>query len=411
MITKVADLTQVPTQGGNIAVLKVSPTSPTQMREKLLQINAEILEAASGKIVFSPAWVYHEEVPIFSRGTINMVQGRTGSHKSRLAEGYCSLLLSSGKGDFIGFHKNNIGTGYCVAYVDTERNTREDFAACVQRIREKAGFEATATTNNFYPASIKTFDRTQRLEAVRDWIEYVRADMVTRGVGSWNLFVVLDVVTDCVRSFNNDSDSLALFDYVGNLCEEFGVTFLLVMHENPGSEKARGHTGTEAMNKSNCQLQIGFERRADGEDSDVIKVRFLKTRNSARPAPIYLQYDANTRGLIIADPEAVKDVIGERASKGDPELVREFVERFFDDRADVDQKTLVAGIIAEFQCSLNTAKSRLSEIVAKGNGMWNNEGKAAKLICEAAKGKPTVYRLEPIEHDREAENGPEEIPF
>lgn len=413
MSHKGTDFSTVPHTGGNIASpLKVMQTDAQTLKavknenllEALKAANKKILEAAAGKIVFSPAWVQLDEVPIFTRGTINMIQGRTGSHKSRLSEGFCSLMLGHGRGDFIGFSKNPAGIGYCVAYVDTERNTGEDFAACVQRIREKAGYDPTAETRNFYPVSIKGIDRQQRLEAVRAWIEHVRADMAARGVADWNLFVVLDVVTDCVRSFNNDGDSLALFDYVGNLCEEYGVTFLLVMHENPGSEKARGHTGTEAMNKSNCQLQIGFERRADGDDTDIIKLRFMKTRNSARPAPIYLQYDTATRGLIIADPEDVKAAIGERAAKADLELVREFVERFFDDKPEANQKTLVSALNAEFQCGDNTAKRRLEAIVLSKNGMTDAQGRHAKLVCDVKPGKPTVYRLEPINPEPEAEN-------
>lgn len=413
MSHKGTDFSTIPHKGGNIAqTLMVVQTDaqPAQtdaqplkavknenLLEALKAANKKILEAAAGKIVFSPAWVYLEEVSIFTRGTINMIQGRTGSHKSRLAERFCSLLLGHSGSEFVGFKKNGIGHGYCVIYIDTERNTGEDFAACVQRVREAAGYEPTDETRNFYPVSIKGIDRQQRLEAVRAWIEYVRADMVERGVGDWNLFVTLDVVTDCVRSFNNDGDSLALFDYIGNLCEEFGVTFLLVMHENPGSEKARGHTGTEAMNKSNCQLQIGFERRADGEDTDIIKLRFMKTRNSARPAPIYLQYDSSTRGLVVADPEDVKAAIGERVAKADLELVREFVERFFDDKGEANQKTLISALNAEFQCTDNTAKKRLEAIVSSKNGMTDKEGRAARLVCDAKPGKTTVYRLEPIE--------------
>jgi hypothetical protein len=111
------------------------------------------------------------------------------------------------------------------------------------------------------------------------------------GYPDWNLLVILDVVTDCVKSFNNDADALSLFDYIGNLCEDHGTAFLLLLHENPGAgEKARGHVGTEALNKANTQIQIGYERKRKREDSQLIKLKFLKCRNGAKPSPVYFQF-------------------------------------------------------------------------------------------------------------------------
>lgn len=420
MNTKVTDFSNIPIKGGNIApqperetslAIESAPASQGgTILDRLQKTHAAILEAAAGTIVFSPAWVSLGDVPIFTKGTLNIIQGKSGVHKSRLAEYIAGLLLSHGKGDVLGFTKHHIGTGYCVSYVDTERNTQEDFPAAVQRIRERAGFERTAQTKNFYPASIKQFDRGERLDAVRAWIEHVRSDMLRRGVSDWNLFVVLDVVTDCVRSFNHDADSLALFDYLGNLCEQFGVAFLLVLHENPGSEKARGHTGTEGMNKANTQLQIGYEKGRDGEDTDLIKLRFLKTRNSARPKPIYLQYSQSERGLVLADDEAVNEVMAERMRKAEPELLREYIERFFDERTEAEQSDLISGITAEFRCHVNTAKDRVKEIVLSGNGMTTAAGKPARLISEK-KGRNTVYRIEPKEEDAGAKNDSDVIPW
>ena len=57
------------------------------------------------------------------------------------------------------------------------------------------------------------------------------------------IFVLLDVVTDCISNFNDPVESMELFDYLGNLCENSGATFMLVIHQNPSSDKARGHTG------------------------------------------------------------------------------------------------------------------------------------------------------------------------
>ena len=394
--------------GENFGKLPKPSAPQSDLLSKLISSNEAIIAAASQSIVFSSPWVKLGEVPIISKGTINLIQGKTGAHKSRLAEGLTALLLGHGVKRYAGFEKNSIGTGFCVAYVDTERNTQEDFPAAVQRIRELAGHDKTEHIRNFYPVSIKGIDRMQRLDATRDWIQHVREDMKLRGLESWHLTVILDVITDCVRSFNNDADTLALFDYIGNLTEDFGVSFLLLMHENPGSEKARGHTGTEGQNKANTQMQIGFERDANGEETELIKVRFLKTRNAARPLPLYLQYSSTIRGLVEADPELIAEVTGPKQRRGDIEGIIEALEPIFDMHPSLTQKELL-NLMVNVGISEKTAKRRLDEIERIGTEIKTNEGKIARLKADRTPGKPTIYSLELIQGESKEDD--QELPF
>lgn len=375
--------------------------------EKLKAVNAKLIEAAAQDIVFLPALVSMGETPILGRGTINIIQGKFGVHKSRLAELFASLLLAKRgcKTDFLGLERYNFGTGYYVAYIDTERNIAEELPYTVQQIREKAGYEKTEQPDNFFPTSIKAVQRKERLDATKAWVEYVRGEMKERDVGDWQLFVVLDVVTDCVASFNRDNESMELYDYLGNLCDDYGATFLLVIHENPGTDKARGHLGTEGGNKSGTVMQISFEKDSSGDDSDLVKLRFIKTRRAKKPQPVYLQYSDEAKGLVLADPELVKDVLNERRQKADVDLVRELIENLFSDASELAQKDILDEIMQEFECSKNTARQRVKEIVASGNGMADPEGNPARLIELRERGKPTYYKLGSVDHSKkEQEN-------
>ena len=57
--------------------------------------------------------------------------------------------------------------------------------------------------------------------------------------------MVVDVTTDCIRDFNRSDDSLELIDLMNEAINTYDVTFLYLIHENPGASKARGHLGTE----------------------------------------------------------------------------------------------------------------------------------------------------------------------
>lgn len=378
---------------------------------RLIATTEKLIEAAAKDVAFSPALVYLGEVPIFGRGTINIIQGKFGVHKSRLAELFASLILStrSCKTDFLGFMRYNHGPGYYCAYIDTERNITEELPHTIQQIREKAGYDKKEQPDNFFPTSIKAVSRKERLEATKEWVEYVRGKMAADGVPNWQLFVVLDVVTDCVASFNGDGESMALFDYLGNLCDDYGATFLLVIHENPGSDKARGHLGTEGGNKSGTVMQISFEKDTHNNDTELIKLKFIKTRRSRRPQPVFLQYDIDSKGLVMADPEFVKETLNERRKKADIDLVRDLVENLFTDTSEWPQQEIIKEIMEEFKCGRNTAVDRIKEIVASGNGLSDVDGHACRLIEERQTGKTTVYRLEKVDHSSEQDD--EEIPF
>lgn len=387
------------------------PIEPQSILDKLKTSYDGILKSAQSNIVFTPAWVRlgPEQTPIFSKGTINVIQGKAGVHKSRLAETFCSLLLSkTGEGDFCGFDKYNLGAGYYVAYIDTERPTKEHFPAAVQRIRERAGLDPTVDNGRFYPVSIKKFERTYRLDAVKAWIEHVRSEMKRKDVSEWNLFVVLDVVTDCTESFNNETQTMRLFDYLGNLCEDHNVTFLLVIHENPGSEKARGHAGTEAMNKADCQIQISYESGGNGEETDLIKIRFLKTRNAAKPKPLFLQYSKERNGLVTADADAIADHIEARKKNtDDSDLIEALADVVFNARNEITQQEAVAILKAITNKSDTTIKRRLEVIIQQKQTILTN-GKKHHLVKELNSGKPTVYRLVVNQYDTIANTYPQD---
>jgi len=369
--------------------------SKREMLDRLKWSSDDLKIKAAGKIVFLPAWVTLGDVPIISRGTINLIQGKAGAHKSRFAETLAGLLLSDGRKDFLGFKRYRGSEGYCVAYVDTERNCLEDFPAAIQRIRTAAGYRPTEDTPNFYPVSIKQETREDRLTAVRTWIDHVQDDMYNRGVGDWNLFVVLDVVTDCARSFNNDSDSLLLFDYIGNLCEDTGAAFLLLLHENPGTEKARGHIGTEGLNKANTQIQIGYERKENGEDTELIKVKFLKTRNAAKPEPLYFQFSRTEGGLVAADKERVREVLAEKTKAGNIEIAAEAMERVMAGRGEITKQDILTLLAAEAGISERTAERRVNDLISTGYTLRDDQGRACVLIATRATGRATTYTLQP----------------
>ncbi len=375
--------------GEAISCPEPTPKQQLVLDELLTRLNAtehQVAQLSTQPIVFSPPLISLGNLPIIRRGTINIIQGKYGSHKSRLAELFCSYLLTN-KTDCLHYylHFEKTDEAITVVYIDTERNLKEELPAAIQSIKEKGCYGIHETPKDFRFTSIKQIERHKRLGAVKSFIEQVRQQT------DHTMFVLLDVVTDCVANFNDPKESMKLFDYLGNLCDNYDATFLLVIHQNPGSEKARGHTGTEAANKASTVMQIGFEQ----EGSDLLALKFLKLRAAKRPSTIHLVYDETIRGLALAHEEMLQQLTSERPQVAEGGEVAEELGRLL--CPSLSQKELLQQLRQRFECSDNTLKNRLEEIAEKQLEIINEQGQPCTLQIKTASGKPTVYELQVIE--------------
>lgn len=362
--------------------------------EHLKEVQAKLMKAASEPIQFAPEIISLGETPIFQKYTINTIQGREGSHKSRLSELLVSLLIKKSSvhhSHFLGFARNPMER-CTVALVDTERNLMDELPFAIQNIKKKAGYEKEEHPDGFLYTSLKKIPRRARLTALKQWLTDARKTTTN------HLFCVLDVVTDCVSSFNNDAEAMELFDFIGLLCEEQDCTFLLVIHENPGGieAKARGHVGTESANKASTALQIGFVKGQDSEPSDLIQLKFRKLRRGKRPAPLNLTYSQDQKGLIIAPDELVEQVNQDNKNAVHVDTIEESVNWALinAEGGEVYRKDLELDLAAEFDVSKNTILDRLRTIERKAKG-----GQIPWLSVERGSRNAIIYRYKDDEEE------------
>ncbi|TKT94162.1 hypothetical protein [Dyadobacter frigoris] len=356
----------------------------------LKEIEQRVAKIAAGSIIFSPALITKDGVPIITRGTINIIQGRQGSHKSRLAELFCSVLLCPEEKtiESLGFEKVE-NQRVTVAYVDTERSQTEEFPSAIKSVITKIGFSDSKEVPDFRFTSLKNTERTNRMNDLKIFINDIRKESTNP------LFVLLDVITDCLLSFNDLGETMKLLDYIGKLCETCDATFLLVIHENPGSDKARGHLGSESVNKSATVMHIGFEKGSNGEYTELLQLKFIKQRHAKRFDPIPLIFSQDTMSLEIADPALVKSIADQRRSKASVLDIATRLTGYL--KPKLEQKELLASLNSDFNCSANTMKGRLEEIERNCTPIDNEHGVACNLKIISTNGKPTVYQLSEIQ--------------
>jgi hypothetical protein len=206
------------------------------------------------------------------------------------------------------------------------------------------------------------------------------------------LLIVLDVSTDCIEDFNRVDKSMELIDLMNMAINEFDVTFLCIIHENPNSDKARGHFGTEILNKSSTTMQVRFEKDAKANDTDVIRVKYIKCRSTERHEPFFAKYSQEAKGLVLATPDEIKDVVTSRRSKAPIEDVIDHLEMYIGDGEVIERTVLLKKLMKDFDTSQRTIDDRVKEIVSSGNEIHDKSGRICTLTKEM-KEKAVFYHL------------------
>lgn len=321
--------------------------------------------------------------------TINVIQGQAGVHKSRLAENICSafLKLKGCDSQLLGFNSLNDDGTHTVVYVDTERNLTEQLPFALQSIQLNAGYNREDHPTNFEYISLLQINRKERFTALNDYLSYLKKTINNP------LFIVLDVSTDCIEDFNKTDKSMELIDLMNMAINEHNVIFLCLIHENPNSDKARGHFGTELMNKASTVMQVGFEKDANQQNTDIIRVKYLKCRSTARHTPFHVKYCDKAKGLIMATIEDVSTVVNNRKHKAGNDEIIEHLQMYLGDGTSLKRIDLINKLCAEFSAGNRTIETRLKEIISEVSILKNDDQQNC-LLNKYKEGKEIFYKLE-----------------
>jgi len=350
--------------------------------EKILKDRAKNAERPEPLVTF-------QGTPVIVKGTINGIIGKQGSHKSRLAGGFASLMCSDSRSieGSMGFEKPN-GSPAHVVYIDTERNTLLEFPPAIGAIQSHSRNENVE--EYFHPVSVKGFSRGDRLQMVKRYVDYLRQET------SDHLIVVIDVITDCVKNFNDVDETLDLFDYLGKLTEEKEITVIAVIHQNPGSDKARGHTGSELVNKCSTAISIGY-RTQDDLSKGIVTLNYQKNRHSKRLPNLSLKYNEEAEMLVALSEEEAKSLKANKRKADVMDVKAALLEIMPEAGKQYPQQEVINQLETIFECTKNTVKDRLEKIIEENNGEFEDEeGGVWKFSAHSQTGKSTFYTLSKI---------------
>jgi hypothetical protein len=312
--------------------------------EKVFWSRSIVLENAGKVVKKDNPMITFNGKPIIYPETLNIIQGASGTHKSRMAECIVSALIQADGSEVATMQRNANLKPVRVIYTDTERNQRFQFPKAIQQMRTNGGYDAFKHNSLLEPISLINVKRNERMSYLRSFLNSHIAQSTDP------IVVVIDILTDCTLSFNEVGETMDLTDMMNEMINQYGVTFIGIIHSNPGTQKARGHLGTEVMNKASYMVAMNME-------GNVIQVKCLKQRNARPHGEVILAFDEDLKQLRLASEI-------ERFNSSKKQDKNKILDLISEKEPDIDHptKSLKDKIQNICECSPRTAEYRLKEI-------------------------------------------------
>lgn len=181
-----------------------------------------------------------DNITMGTLGDISTIMGKAKSRKSFLVNMVTAAVL---KGDmFKGFKGCLPDNKRRVLYFDTEQSSYY-VHLLVKRICKQID---VPNPTNLIVYSLRKYNPEKRLELIEHAIEH------TPNLG----FVIIDGIRDLVTSINDEDQATNVTSCLLKWSEEKGVHITCVLHQNKNDFNARGHLGTEMVNKSETVLSV-----------------------------------------------------------------------------------------------------------------------------------------------------------
>jgi predicted ATP-dependent serine protease len=168
-----------------------------------------------------------------------------------------------------------------VAYFDTEQSKYYVHNA-VKRICTQIN---NPEPENLFAFHLRSLSPSERLKFIED--EIYSNDKIG--------FVVIDGIKDLVTSINDESEATMIASKLLKWSEERNIYILTVLHQNKSDNNARGHIGTELINKAQTVLSI---TKAENDEN----ISIVQPQQCRDKEPEVFAFEINEFGIpIIAE--------------------------------------------------------------------------------------------------------------
>ncbi len=207
---------------------------------------------------------------IGTMGNLSMIIGKAKSKKTFFVS--IALAAASSSTDVLDKFQGHLPSDRrTVLFFDTEQG-RYHVHKVVKRICKLMGMDAPP---NFKAYGLRKYSPAERVELIRTAIAN------TPNLG----FVVIDGARDLVTSINDEEQATELSSHFLKWTEEGQFHLMTVLHQNKGDNNARGHLGSELVNKAETVLSV---TKDEASGFSIVEAEYCRDRE---PEPFAFDID------------------------------------------------------------------------------------------------------------------------
>ena len=87
--------------------------------------------------------------------------------------------------------------------------------------------------------------------------------------------VIIDGIRDLVTSINDERESVKISSLLMKWSERYNIHIMVILHQNKSDNNARGHLGSELVNKTECVLSVAI----DDNKNEISVIKCESSRN------------------------------------------------------------------------------------------------------------------------------------
>lgn len=233
--------------------------------EKLIQQKTEKIEQYRVKVTDEipppPIAMKINETVFGTLGNISMITGKAKSRKSFYL-GVLTACFVSGEPIYQTFTSKLPEGSKTVLFFDTEQS-KYHISLALKRICQLSG--------NSNPENLKVYGlRPEKPETRLKLIEQAVYSTPNLGI------VFIDGIRDLVTSINDEEQATMITSKLMKWSEELNIHIITVLHQNKSNENARGHLGTELMNK--CETVLSIEKAEGNPDISIVEPTYCRNK-------------------------------------------------------------------------------------------------------------------------------------
>lgn len=201
----------------------------------------------------------NKRVGIGGDGDIITFCGLQKTRKSSVATCAASCFITGGSNKSLKFEAEN-PEGRNLIYIDTEQSKYENWWTCNHMLWQQG---LAQNRPNFYAFRVTELDLTKKIQFL---------DYVVKKVGNIGC-VLLDGIVDLCQDYNDQKESRALVEWIRRIASINNFLLINVLHNARSTGKARGHLGTELLNKGKCNINITKDKEMNYSTLEIDDLR------------------------------------------------------------------------------------------------------------------------------------------